>query len=440
MTHSIHRRSFIKKSVAATACAFAAPAVFRQSALGQNAPNNRFVIAGIGMGGMGRGDINDHRNFGDIAALCDVDAVRLNEAVQQFGGKAEKYGDYRKLLERKDIDVVSIATVDHWHIKIAVEALMAGKHVFCQKPLTFSLAEVQYVREACKKYNKQVFQVGTQQRDAKNLFLRAIRMVQNGVLGDIQNMVAGIGGSPSRGVFPVAEPPETLDWNFWQGQVEARPYRTGRCHGTFRYWYEYAGGTMTDWGAHHVDIAQWAIGADKLGTGPVEIDGTNANHPVALKDGYPTADDRYNASHDFDVVCKYANGTTLHVTSKTDNGILIEGAKGRIFVNRERTTGKPIEEEWDKDLPEDDYVKLFKGKQPEWHKANFYRCIREGGLPVSDVFSHVQTMTTCHLCVIAARLNRVITWDPEKEVIVGDDQAQSFFGIERRKEFEFEKL
>jgi len=440
MTHSIHRRSFIKKSVAATACAFAAPAVFRQSALGQNAPNNRFVIAGIGMGGMGRGDINDHRNFGDIAALCDVDEVRLNEAVQQFGGKAEKYGDYRKLLERKDIDVVSIATVDHWHIKIAVEALMAGKHVFCQKPLTFSLAEVQYVREACKKYNKQVFQVGTQQRDAKNLFLRAIRMVQNGVLGDVQNMVAGIGGSPSRGVFPVAEPPETLDWNFWQGQVEARPYRTGRCHGTFRYWYEYAGGTMTDWGAHHVDIAQWAIGADKPGTGPVEIDGTNANHPVALKDGYPTADDRYNASHDFDVVCKYANGTTLHVTSKTDNGILIEGAKGRIFVNRERITGKPIEEEWDKDLPEDDYVKLFKGKQPEWHKANFYRCIREGGLPVSDVFSHVQTMTTCHLCVIAARLNRVITWDPEKEVIVGDDQAQSFFGIERRKEFEFEKL
>jgi len=440
MFNPIHRRSFIQKSVAATACAFAAPVVFCKSAPGQDSPNNRFVIAGIGMGGMGRGDMNENRRFGDIAALCDVDEVRLDEAVQQFGGTAEKYGDYRKLLERKDIDVVSIATVDHWHIKIAVEALMAGKHVFCQKPLTFSLAEVQYVREACKKYNKQVFQVGTQQRDAKNLFLRAVRMVQNGVLGDIQNMVVGIPASPSRGQFAATEPPETLDWDFWQGQVEARPYRRERCHGTFRYWYEYAGGTFTDWGAHHVDIAQWAIGADKPGTGPVEIDGTNAKHPVEFKDGYPTADDRYNASHDFDVVCKFANGTTMHVTCKADNGILIEGTKGRIFVNRERITGKPIEEEWDNDLPEDDYVKLFKDKRPEGHKANFYRCIREGGLPVSDVFSHVQAMSTCHLCVIAARLNRVIQWDPEKEAIVGDDQAQAFFGIERRKEFEFEKL
>ena len=440
MSNRIHRRSFIKKSVAASAFALAAPVVFRPSAMCQDSPNERFVIAGVGMGGMGRGDMNDHRNFGDIAALCDVDEVRLNEAVKQFGGTADKYGDYRKVLERKDVDVVSIATVDHWHIKIAVEALMAGKHVFCQKPLTFTLEEDQYVREACKKYNKQVFQVGTQQRDSKGLFLRAIRMVQNGVLGDIQNMVAGIGGSPVGGPFPIEEPPETLNWDVWQGQVAARPYRAKRCHGTFRYWYEYAGGTMTDWGAHHVDIAQWAIGADKFGTGPVEIDGTNALHSVEMKDGYPTVDDRYNASHDYDVVCKYASGTTLHVTSKGNNGILIEGAKGRIFVNRDRITGKPIEEEWDKDLPEDDYFKLFKGKQPEWHKANFYRCIREGGLPVSDVFSHVQTMNTCHLCVIAGRLNRVIKWDPAKEVIVGDDQAQAFFSREHRKGFEFEKL
>ena len=440
MSNRFSRRHFVKSSVAAAAFACAAPVVFRQSAMSQEPPNERFVIAGIGLGGMGRGDMNENRRFGDIAALCDVDEVRLGEAKEQFGGTADTYKDYRKVLDRKDIDVVSIATVDHWHIKIAVEAMMAGKHVFCQKPLTFTLEEDQYVREACKKYNKQVFQVGTQQRDSKNLFLRAIRMVQNGILGDIQNMVVGIGGSPNRGPFPIVEVPETLDWNVWQGQVAERPYRRERCHGTFRYWYEYAGGTMTDWGAHHIDIAQWAIGADKLGTGPVEIDGTDAKHPVEFKDGYPTADDRFNASHDYDVVCKYANGTTMHVTSRTDNGILIEGGKGRIFVNRERITGKPIEEEWDKNLPEEDYVKLFKGKQPEWHKANFYRCIREGGLPVSDVFSHVQTMNTCHLCVIAARLDRVIKWDPEKEVIVGDDQAQAFFSREPRKGFEFQKL
>jgi predicted dehydrogenase len=440
MPHQIHRRTFIKTSVAASTFVCAAPVVFKQKAWGDSSPNERFVIAGVGLGGMGRADVNDHRRFGDIAALCDVDEVRSHEANNAVGGKADTYKDYRKILERADIDVVSIATVDHWHVKIAVEAMMAGKHVFCQKPLTFSLEEVQYVREACKKYNKQVFQVGTQQRDAKNLFLRAIRMVQNGVLGNIQNMVVGIPAAPNRGPFAIVEPPETLDWDFWQGQVEARPYRRERCHGTFRYWYEYAGGTFTDWGAHHVDIAQWAIGADKPGTGPVEIDGTNAKHPVEFKEGYPVVDDHFNSSHDFDVVCKFANGTTMHVTNKADNGIIFEGTKGRIFVNRERITGKPMEEEWDKDLPEDDYVKLFKDKPVEWHKANFYRCIREGGLPVSDVFSHVQAMNTCHLCVIAARFNRVIPWTPEKEVIVGDDQAQAFFGREKRKGFEFETL
>ena len=440
MTNRIPRRDFIKTSVAATAFACAAPVVFREKAFGQRSRNERFVIAGIGLGGMGRADTNGNRGFGDIAALCDVDEVRLNEAKAQFGDTADTYKDYRQVLERNDIDVVSIATVDHWHIKIAVEALMAGKHVFCQKPLTFTLEEDQYVREACKKYDKLVFQVGTQQRDAKNLFLRAIRMVQHGVLGDIQNMVVGIGGGPVGGPFAIAEPPETLDWDFWQGQTEARPYRRERCHGTFRYWYEYAGGLFTDWGAHHIDIAQWAIGADQFGTGPVEIDGTDAKHPVEFKDGYPTADDKYNSSNNYDVVCKFASGTTMHVTSRADNGILIEGSKGRIFVNRERITGKPIEEEWDKDLSEDEYVKLFKGKRPEGHKANFFRCIREGGLPVSDVFSHVQAMNTCHLCVIAARLNRVIRWDPEKEVIVGDDQAQAFFGREPRKGFELLKL
>ncbi len=442
MPNRIPRRQFIKTSTAAAAFAFAVPAVFRQKAFGDASPNERFVIAGIGVGSMGRGDLNGHVRFGDIAALCDVDEAHANEAnkMKLIGGKADTYKDYRKVLERDDIDVVSIATVDHWHVKIAVEALMAGKHVFCQKPLTFTLEENQYVRDACKKYDKCVFQVGTQQRDAKDLFLRAVRMVQNGLLGDITNMVVGIGPAPVGGPFEISEPPETLDWDFWQGPVKARPYRNERCHRTFRYWYEYAGGTMTDWGAHHVDIAQWAIGADKFGTGPIEIDGTNAKHPVEFRGGYPTVDDRYNASNEFDVVCKFANGTTMHVNSKSDNGILIEGTKGRIFVNRERITGKPIEEGWDEKLPEDDYTALYKGKPVEWHKANFYRCIREGGLPVSDVFSHVQAMNTCHLCVIAARLNRVIAWDPKAEEIPGDEQAAAFFARTPRKGFEFEKL
>ena len=440
MQNRINRRNFLKRSTAATAFVCAAPVVFRQKALGNQSPNERFVITNIGVGGMGRGDLGGNANFGDIAAICDVDLVRAGEAnnMSQVGGKAEIYQDYRKVLERKDIDVVSIATVDHWHVKIAVEAMMAGKHVFCQKPLTFTIEEDQLIRRACQKYDR-VFQVGTQQRDSKKLFLRAVRMVRKGLLGPIKNMVASVGGAPVRGPFEITTPPETLDWDFWQGQVGVRPYRKERCHGTFRYWYEYAGGTMTDWGAHHVDIAQWAIGADQFGTGPIEIDGTDAKHPVDFKDAYPMLDDRFNTSNDYDIVCKYASGTTLHVTSRGNNGILIEGEKGRIFVNRERITGKPIEEEWDKDLPEEGYVDLFKGKPLEGHKANFFRCIREGGLPVSDAFSHVQTMNTCHLCAIAARLGRVIKWDPKTETF-GDEQAQTFFGREQRKGFELPKV
>jgi len=145
---------------------------------------------------------------------------------------------------------------------------------------------------------------------------------------------------------------------------------------------------------------------------------------VPFKDGFPTVDDCYNTSHDFAVTCTFPGGTEMVVTSRGDNGILFEGTKGRIFVNREKITGKPIEEGWDKDrFTEADVVKLYKGKPFEDHKANFYRCIREEGLPVSDVFSHVMAMNTCHLTAIAARLGRTITWDPAAERITGDEQA-----------------
>ena len=214
-----------------------------------------------------------------------------------------------------------------------------------------------------------------------------------------------------------------------------------RCHYEFRWWYEYSGGKFTDWGAHHVDVATWAIGHDKEGMGPVEIDGADAKHPVPFKDGYPTVDNCYNTSHDFAIKVKYANGIEMIVDSRSDNGVLFEGTKGRIFVNREKITGKPIEENWDKDqYGAEDLKRLYKGKVYEGHKENFYRCIREGGLTVSDVFSHVQAMNTCHLCAIAARLGRTIRWDPKAEKIMGDDQAAAFFARTPRPGFEIPRV
>ncbi len=424
------RRTFLGTSAAAGAVAGGVPSiVWSQPAFANRAATDRPQIGCIGVGSMGTGDARQHAVFGDIVAVCDVDSRHAERARQdeKIGkGKADVSGDYRKLLERPDIDVVSIVTPDHWHVKIAIEALEAGKHVFCQKPLTLTIEENKLIRAACEQHPNLQFLIGTQQRSDKGRFLRAVNMVHKGLLGPIKKVTVGINGSPTGGPFPVAEVPKELDWEMWLGQAPKVDYRAKRCHYEFRWWYEYSGGKFTDWGAHHVDIAQWALRQDAQGKGPVTIDGTDAKHPVPFKDGYPERDDSYNTSHDFAIVCTFPDGVEMTVTSRGDNGITFEGEKGKIFVNRGKITGIPIEEHWDKDqYTEADVMTLYKGKPFEGHKQNFYRCIREGGLPVSDVSSHLITMNTCHLTAIAARLGRSITWDPAAEVITGDDQAQA---------------
>ena len=439
--HRSTRRDFLKTSaaVAGTACF-----PWTQRAFANDAKNDRPLIGCIGVGSMGTGDAHGHAGFGDIVAVCDVDNGRAEKAKHdpKIGkGKADAYTDYRKVLERDDIDVVSVVTPDHWHVKIAIEALQAGKHVFCQKPLTLTLEENQLIRNACQKYPDLVFFIGTQQRSDKDRFLRAVNMVQKGLLGDIRKITVGINGSPTGGPFKKEEPPQELDWDFWLGQAPKVDYIKQRCHYEFRWWYEYSGGKFTDWGAHHVDIAQWAIGEDEQGRGPVEIDGTDAQHPVPYEDGYPTVDDCYNTSHDFAVTCRFPSGVEMVIDSRSDNGVLFEGTKGRIFVNRGKITGAPIDENWDEgQFGPEDLAQLYKGKPHEGHKQNFYRCIREGGLPVSDVYSHVQMMNTCHLAAIAARLGRVIHWDPTAEQITGDSQAAGFFAREQRKGFEIPRV
>lgn len=436
------RRDFLK---AASTAAVSTPYFFSsERAFANAAKNDRPVIGCIGVGSMGTGDAKGHAGFGDIVAVCDVDAGRAEKAKydKDIGKeKADTYTDYRKLLERKDIDVVSVVTPDHWHVKIAIEALQAGKHVFCQKPLTLTLEENQLIRNACQKYKDQIFFIGTQQRSDKDRFLRAVNMVQKGLLGDIQKITVGIDGGPKGGPFKTSEPPKELDWDFWLGQAPKVDYIKERCHYQFRWWYEYSGGKFTDWGAHHVDIATWAISQNDAGQGPIEFDGSDAKHPVEFKNGYPTDDASYNSATDYAVKCRFASGIEMTVTSRGDNGILFEGTKGRLFVNRGKITGAPIEEKWDdgKFTPED-LARLYKGKPFEGHKQNFYRTIREGGLPVSDVYSHVQMMNTCHLCAIAARLGRTIKWDPKTEKITGDDQAAAFFARKQRTGYEIPRV
>lgn len=440
-SHGSDRRQFVKSVSAAAAIPFVP---WSKKTFANVSKNDRPTIGCIGVGGMGTGDARNHARFGDIVAVCDVDSNHADRAAndEKIGkGKADKYEDYRKVLERDDIDVVSVVTTDHWHVKIAVEALQAGKHVFCQKPLSLTIAESQLIREACKKYKDQVFFIGTQQRSSKGLFLRAVNMVRKGLLGKIKKITIGIDGGAVGGPFAKAEAPKILNWDMWQGQAAEQDYRQKRVHGSFRWWYEYSGGKFTDWGAHHVDIASWAVDKHLPGQGPISIDGTDAKHPVEFKDGNPVAVDSFNTSHDFNIKCMFADGLQMDISSRVDNGILFEGEKGRIFVNRSKITGKPIEEKWDKDnFGQEDLSDLYKGKPFEGHKQNFYRCISEGGLPVSDVFSHVQILNTCHLSVIAARLGRIIKWDPANETIIDDELASSMLSRTARKGFELPTL
>ena len=221
MANQSTRRDFLKKTAVAAGAAtpyFAwNPKVFAN-----NEKNDRPIIGCIGTGSMGSGDARDISRFGDIVAVCDVDSNHANAAKNDPNigkGKADVYKEYRKVLDRNDIDVVTVVTPDHWHTRIAIEALQAGKHVFCQKPLTLTVAENQLIREACKKYDKQVFQVGTQQRSQTNLFLLAIAMIQEGRLGEIKRAQAAIGGAPTGGPFPIEDPPACLDWEMWLGQA-----------------------------------------------------------------------------------------------------------------------------------------------------------------------------------------------------------------------------
>lgn len=439
------RRGFFQSCAVLTAASFATPAFFSGRTAMADSPNERFTMGYIGCGGIGHWDAGDLARFGDIVAFCDVDDCRADEYKnnRSFCSRPESAvttRDYRKVLDRDDIQVVGIATPDHWHVKIAIEAMQAGKHVFCQKPLTLTIAENQLIRDAIAKYSKQ-FQVGTQQRTDRGLFMTATAMIRKGLLGQIKKITVGINGSDRGGPFNVEPVPSHLDWNQWLGQAPTTDYIPQRCHANFRWWYEYSGGKFTDWGAHHIDIAQWALGEDQPGCGPIEIDGTDCTHNIPLDEkGNPTRTDSYNTATDFAIKCKFASGTEMIVDSRSENGILFEGTNGRFFVNRGRLTGKPIEDKLQDKLTESDFVALYNGKPVEGRMENFFRCIREGGLTVSDPVSHTIALNTCHLCGIAGRLKRTIRWDPKTETIPGDALANSMISREQRKGFELPSI
>ncbi len=389
------------------------------------------------------------RAFGDYVAVCDADEQRRNLAAKLVHewtkSEPEIVADYRRVIDRPDIDIVHISTPDHWHAKIAIEAMLAGKDVYCEKPMTLTIEEGRQMAAVCRRTNR-VVQIGTQQRSDVE-FIKAIALIRDGRIGQLQKAVCRIGGSPTSPKLPQVAAPSHLDWNLWLGPAPLVKFRYlagdngetkswSRCHYEFRWWYEYSGGKLTDWGAHHVDIATWAM--DKTETGPVAIDPIRVKHPVPLKDGYPTDDSQYNTATEFLIRAKYADGLELDIQHDGDNGIMFEGTEGRLFVNRGRVTGKAVEELKSRPLPDSALERVYKNRPLVDHFRNFFEAVVARKEPISDVFSHHRALTTCHLAGIAARLGRPLRWDPLAEKILGDEQAQAFVSRERRKGFEIE--
>jgi predicted dehydrogenase len=438
----INRRRFLGASAALGVGAVLPPEWLNlPSAMAQESksPNARPRVGCIGVGSRGSGISRDAATYGDVVALCDVDRSRVEKAnadAKLGGGKAVLYEDYRKLLDRKDVDVVIIGTPDHWHTKVCIDALRSGKDVYCEKPLTLTIDEG---KKLCKVVQEtgRVMQVGTQQRsEMGNRFLTAVAMVREGRIGKVKKVTCAIGGAPTGGPFPKATPPAGLNWDMWLGQAPLVDYREKRCHYEFRWWYEYSGGKLTDWGAHHVDIAQWAIGMER--SGPLTVEPVSVKHPVPFKYGYPTEDDRYNTATEFLVRCMFPNDVEMVIRHDTENGITFEGEKGTFFVSRGKLSGEPVDALKENPISDLRLTILRKGKRLSSHMANFFECARDRALPVSDVYSHHRAMTTCHLANIALRLGQKLTWDPATEQMVGDAEANHWQAREQRKGYEIE--
>ena len=467
MPRQCSRRRFLRQSIAMTGAGMLATAA--SPAPGFQTPSARPRLGLVGCGsrwgwqlanGGSYGAGPQFASFGDYVAVCDVDRRRVEAAqalVEKWGGeKPDAVSNYRAILERNDIDAVLCFTPDHWHAKVAIEAMLAGKDVYCEKPMTLTIEEGRQIGEVCRKTGR-VMQVGTQQRSDLR-FLTAIALIRAGRLGRLRTIECGIGGGPTSPAIPLADAPAELDWNQWLGPAPETPYRSlspapnevnaySRCHYEFRWWYEYSGGKLTDWGAHHMDIATWGLG--KLAEGPLSVEPVVCEHPVPFDGGYPTVDDRYNTATKFDFKVLYASGVELQIRSHARNGILFEGDEGRIFVSRGKLTGKPVDQLKDNPLP-DGAIEAVYGNDSlagnpgrfdsAAHVRNFFESMAAQRQPVSDVFSHHRALTTCHLAGISARLGRKIQWDPARQMIVGDEEAQSFVGRKKRAGFEIRGL
>jgi predicted dehydrogenase len=428
------RRRFLAASAGALAAVGGGPYLFTSQARAQSGPkdkNDRPGIGSIGMRYQGSVITEKAAAYGDVVAIADVDRHVREQARASFGSTPKIFEDYRALLDRKEVDVVLIGSPDHWHAKMAIDACRAGKDVYVEKPLTLTIDEGKAIRKVVEETGR-VVQVGSWQRN-DHRFRLAVEMVRQGRLGKLKKVTCTTDANPAGGPFPERPVPGHLNWDLWLGQAPSVPYVEERCHYTFRWWYEYAGGKVTDWGAHDIDIAQWGIG--EL---PVEID---------CKAELPNIPDGYNVAVHYGGTIRYPSGVEIVLAEEGRSGVLFEGDQGRLFVNRGTLSGVPVEQLADNPLPREKFTlyDFDNLDRPERvgkldaiinHMGNFFDCVRDRRTPISDAESQHRSAATCHLANISMRLGRPLKWDAESEQIVGDAEANAMLSRQQRKGFE----
>lgn len=448
----MERRHFIKKSSLGTAAAVAFPTIVPSSVFGKNAPSNKINIGQIGCGRIARDhDIRDTIRYDQtrFVGVCDVDANRALDA-QQLISKYYKektgkdnyvntkiYDDYREMLLNKDIDAVVISTPDHWHSQPAMEAALAGKDIYLQKPTSLTVREGQQLRDVVQKTGA-ILQVGTQQR-AMPQFRVAAELVRNGRIGKLHTVKIGLPGDPSGPEAPAMPVPSNLNFDAWLGSTPKVPYTEIGVHPQQGYsrpgWLRirsYGAGMITGWGQHHYDSAAW--GMDTEHTGPISVEAL-AEFP---KSGL------WNVHGDFFVKHQYENGITVYTSGGYTNGIKYIGEDGWIFVSRgayQASASDPVDQEKSSKALNASDPKILESVigENETHlykiddqHGNWLDCIKSRKAPISTVEKGHKACVICLISDIAMQFDRKLEWDNKKEMFINDDEANTLLAREQR--------
>lgn len=431
----IKRRSFLKTAPAA---AIITPYIVPSSVFGADAPSNRLTLGCIGVGVQGIDNMNNFLERSDvqIVAVCDVDRehrLKARKIVEKkyAGAKpsgtykgCDDYNDFREIIDRKDIDLVSIATPDHWHAIHAIMAANTGKDIYGEKPLALTIKQGRAMCDAVR-HNSVVWQTGSWQRSVSN-FIFACELVRNGRVGALHTIYVGLPSGKNIAPQPEMPVPDGFDYDFWLGPAQWAPYTEKRCHGEFRQILDYSGGQLTDWGAHHCDIAQWGMGTEH--TGPVEIEG-RGNYP---RNGL------FNTATTYRFECQYTNGVTMIVADSTQipQGVKFVGTDGWVFVKRQDIDAEP--KSLLTSIIRRDEFHLYETRRSgrsytragEWwqlssavHIGNFMYCVKSREQTIAPIEVAHRSITIAHLGNIAMQLERKVQWDPDNERFVNDSEA-----------------